>query len=251
MTTGPHPPKEGWLTRWPIQAGALLLRCPLASMIGLCGVLICAVIIDVFVGLLLEFLSDHVSENISLVLVSVPGVCVPVAICACLAISEGYGTVSRSDLMNGLRNILLFVFVVLFFVAIIVIFTFSEPVLNQVGMNLFFSRGVSSINAAIVATTGINVFWIPLVAQMPMSMKHVYLSGDQIRSGQQFLFPWIMMYFMILVSALFAVFTHVFISIPVMIFSIAWLYVAGREIFGGISENRAPVAETDASLARA
>ena len=258
MTTGPHAPKKGWLIRWPVQAGVLLLRYPLVSLIGLCGVLVCSAVMDVSFYILSDILSRDFSILISIVLASIPSVCVPIVTCACLVMSEGYGVAGRSDIMEGLRNILVFILIFTCFTAILslVIMPVIMPdesagffIRNRSEMDIFLRKGLSSIFKVVMYTFTFNIFWIVLVTWTPMTWKQINLTGKQVLNNM--ISVWLMIFLVTVVINLLPLVLHAFIIVPMMIFFFTWLYVAAREIFGGISENRVPAVETDASMARA
>ena len=243
----PHKPKEGWQTRWVLQSGGLLLRFPLISIIGICGIMLCAML---NAGLMPVF-SDwgFVGDVSSKIILFFPAMLVPVVICACLGISEGHGIASWSDIIKGLWIYIVVVFFHNVFVSILAIIMFelspdeSSKLINYRSDDFLFDRsddflydGISLISRVFCLTFPFNMFWVALITQMPMSLTDLCKTGSKM--SLRCFGPWMVIFVVVMYTMLAVSVLPSILGMVIVIFLNVWLYVAARELFGGISSNR-------------
>lgn len=241
VTGGPHKPEDGWQTRWVTQAGDLLLQSPLTLIIAIVGVLLAAIIdiglSHIFPGIWGYVIYNSISTTIAAL--------VPVSICASLGISEGYGTADREDVIRGLKIFTLSIFLINSVILTIVVIMFlmrvtlgdvPGPIVHRDAADLFLHRGVSVIAGGLFVTLPINALWVALVTQVPMGFNELRIAGFLMI--QRSFSAWLAIIMVIMLVAQFTLILPATIGSVLMIFLSAWLYVAGREIFGGISSNK-------------
>ena len=252
MTAGPHAPKPGWLKRWSLQSAVLLLRSPLTIIIGFCGIIATALLSFTIFSILERMGNIHVAFLGSEILPISIAVLVPISICASLAISEGYGIGNKQDVIHSLRDFFGFAFK---FNCVILVFmsapfywiiyagdtSDAQKIISLLKsanseMNRFLGEGISFVVRVIFASMLHNILWIPLITQMPMSRKEIKLTAGKI-SNENTLF-WLRFVFIVMIATLVAGNLPPIIGMGALIYLSAWLYVAAREIYGGISSNR-------------
>ena len=240
VTGIPHTPRKGWQTRWVIQAGGLLLRFPEISIIGICGILLCAM---VYTGSRSVFADwGYIGIVLSNMITSIPAMLVPVLICAGLGILEGFGIAHRSDIIKSLCVffivVLLFNFMVLFTMCFMIfVMNFGETLeFAEIIVDNVLPAGIELIPWVFLFTLLTNVVWVVLITQMPMSYDDLSHTGLLIVKKCHW--PGFVISIVQINTFVLVRFCPFWIAIPVMIFVITWLYVAAREMFGGISSNR-------------
>ena len=172
-------------------------------------------------------------------------------ICASLGVSEGYGIARISDVIKGFLGFVITVFVV-FNITIIVtlgiIMIAGDPISNlpdsssRNQIDTFVFGGIISVCVAFYASIPMNIFWFGLVTQMPMPLMQLFMSN--LKLVNRVFWPWFMLISGTLVMVQFAIILPAFVGMAILIFLSAWIYVAGREIFGGISSNQYPSRNT-------
>jgi hypothetical protein len=239
-TGGPQAPEDGWQTRWLTQAAALLLHSPLTILIGFFGVVFCAILAEFF-SLILPGIWGYVLRTS---IICAVGGLVPVAICASLAISEGHGTAKQEDIKDSLKSFMVTVFFLnsLIISLAVIMLTMqinmgaSVAIPERSEIDTFLNGGIATVSGGLFATLPVNVLWVTLVTQMPMSFSETRMSGFlMIRKNFQSWSAIVIVSMLVLQSTLIM---PALLGTACLIFLSAWLYVAGREIFGGISSNR-------------
>ena len=226
----PKRPAEGWETRWALQSWELLLRSPLTLIIGVIGIPACAFVFVLLKGIFPGFygLLPYIATNALAVLV-------PVGICASLAVFEKHGIGNKADVLKGLRDMIIMVFVYVGVIVTIMGFLISPegPVMER-GDLWSIRFVVYSIGVAFTVLTFVNILWVVLVTQVPMSLSQMYWNGKRLISGIP---ECKAIYFVTILVTFLSFILPLLLSIPMQFFFSVWLYVAGREIYGGISSN--------------
>lgn len=241
---GPNAPLEGWQTRWLKQAIGLLLQTPLAILIGLVGLIICAIIEDIVAFFILGVWGYILKVSITAMF----GGLVPITICATLAIAEGHGTAKYEDIKSGLKNYMMIAFLLntlIVFLAVVlqtmqinfeVNLEATSDVMQRTGVDHFLYGGLMSITNGLIITMPVNILWIALISQMPMSPRKTLMSGILLIKKSFNAWNALILVTLFTTTLTLAIPTH--FGIMLLIILSAWLYVAAREIFGGISSNR-------------
>jgi len=238
-TGGPQAPSDGWQTRWLIQAGALLLQNPMTVLVGAFGIALFAILEDItsslFSGLWGYVFATSITSSL--------GILVPISICASLAISEKHGTTSKSDMISGIKSIL----IVLFLINSVIISMAALMIVSEVNMagsisqpprsdaDLFLSGAVPAVAGSLFAALPVNALWVALVTQMAMSFSEMRMTGFMLIKRS--FHAWAAIILVTMVLAQFTLVMPALVGAALLIFLSAWLYVAAREIFGGISSN--------------
>lgn len=233
-------PKDGWQTRWFIQAAALLLQSPGAILTGLLGLVLISML-DLLIAPLFHGLWAYVVYSS---LISAIAISVPISVCRSLSLSESYGATPIIQMTSGLKIIAVTIlFINSITVSIAVILLLFQISLGEVptlperyGIEAFLDGGITAVGSALFSSILVNALWSPLITQMPMSFDQVRLTGVQMITKCFHVWSAI-----IIVTALSAHATLIIspvISSIILIYLSAWHYVAAREIFGGISSNK-------------
>ena len=238
MTAGPHAPKQGWQTRWAKQAASLLMQSPLTIIIGFCGILACALINNILMQLLPGLAGYIPAASITAAM----GGLVPIAICASLGISEKYGIANQSQVISAIKTFVIAVFTInsiLVTIAIIILLSGTKPEIppeSKTQAEIFLYGGIRAISAALFTNLPINALWVVLATQMPTPLNQLRISNFHMM--QKCFQPWLAIMLVIMLVAQLNLFIPPLAAMAALIFLSAWLYVAGREIFGGISSNK-------------
>ena len=251
QSIGPKAPEDGWLKRWPAQAAGLLLGYPLAIIVGLAAILL--------VSAIGAWLSPMGTGFFGIILVisvmGALGTLVPLAVTATLSLSEGYGVIPAGDRGAAIRQIVTATFLMASVTTTLGLLMLLYQIHVAGGAllpdamprppeDLFLLRGANAVVRGAIAVMIFNPLWLGFALQLPMDFSQVRMSSTLFM--QKAFMPWLTI---ILVTFLVA---EVVMQLPavlapgLLIFYSAWLYVAAREVFGGISHNTIEQAATGA-----
>ena len=192
------------------------------------------------------------------VMTTVLGGLVAIATCASLALREGHGILPARELHSSVRRFTAGIFLITTLLVVVAYLLLSSGI--DMTMNSaeatphreesarYFVLGLLGVSGGIFATLMVNPLWVPLVTQQEMSFSELRVSGVMLMSKSRQ--AWTAM----LVVALLCGFSNSVLpaiaGAALTVLHIAWLYVAAREIYGGISGN-ARFSEAEASLTEA
>lgn len=240
---GPHLPQEGWGTRWLQQAAELLLRGP--------DVLLASAISVFIVGLL------GWSALQAMAAISPLSLWSKVLVVSCLAAVSAVPTLAIFNLLMGLdgrglrrwgeliveaRQPALFAFLinaVMMTLALTVVPPLdSSPSAPPSGaVAQVFRIGIRGQTALLASLIMINPLWIAAIPQVGLAPAQARFSGTRMISG---MFPiWLSISMVTMVVSVLVLRANFIPGILGYAFLLCWLYVASREIFGGIDENGA------------
>lgn len=243
MSAGQPPfrPEPGWQTRWPLQAGALLLRMPLqiACLGGLFLVL----------GLLEAWIFQAVRGFFGAVLLLSALSClgaVLVGLLVVLLLEADGGNRPSSDALKASDGYLAAVFLVTsaFLTLSLVIFVLpavaagmppplARPVQDPASETLWAGvrLGLNAIMAGIV----VNPLWAVLVPALGLGLREASAGAR----GMLIRMPDVLLpiLFITVIACIGATRLPAILSFGALIALVAWLYVAAREIFAGIGRN--------------
>jgi hypothetical protein len=238
-SSGPYAPEEGWQTRWVIQAAGLLVRSPVTIIIGILAMSFMG-ILESIVGSFTTGIWGYAARSPFTAAIAM---LVPVLISASLAIHEGHGIADKDDIKKALFTLMKIVFLL---EAVLVVVAIALTV-NKVSLvsgvklpdrsqiDLAMASGVAAVVSGMFTTLIFNPLWSVLVTQIPMDFSQIRMTGHQmIRKSFS---AWSALIFVMMISSQATLLLPAPAGMAVMIFVCVWLYVAAREIFGGISSN--------------
>lgn len=244
---GPYAPEDGWQTRWVKEAFRVLTRAPLAMVVILGGIIVLAAITDAVRpfshGLVIYMIASIVLCVMASVLLSLAS--------WLLAKSENLN-IGWDDFVASAKSFSIFVFVVQTCVMglSVALHLYNMNMVGSAGIplpmrsqeDLFLQKGISPFASAFLAGLIANPLWAAICACQPMKFTAMQMATMLMRRKCHNSFMAIM-----LVSFMAGLSTLVVSSalgILIIIFLTAWLYIAAREIFGGIAKGK----ETEVSL---
>lgn len=250
---GPHLPKPGYRTRWPKQALALLGRSPLA-LIALAGLGVLSLVMPLLISAALYWV-DIPSETIRIVLLMMATPVLAGAMMFSIAIylREDLGTALNPGHLNAsFPSIMVIIFLInggLLLLTQLLLPPSSEQVMvsgqETIGSVLFVLLGFLSqtMSSSIVAGAIYSPFLLAGVVGAGMQPKDVRHIDHTMRHRMYGLHLEIFISIVLLTALAgllgpFGILVHAFI--------LAWLYVAAREVIGGISKNTSREAQKQA-----
>lgn len=236
-------PKAGWQIRWIKQAAALLLRHPLPS-----AFFFAAISANGFLtSLLLGLFPSLMGSVLVCAMTTAFGALICVYFMSLLLKTEGYAVVERSDIIGPAKQIAAASFVIssiyMTAAAVVVVWRISNDLLPDSNLAApqdpsiaMLALGQHSILSSIVAFMCINPFWPALIPSLGVNLSgSTHLNMRFMGRARSI---WLAVFFVILVTALSSLALPFLISVALTTLLLAWLYVAAREIFGGISSNQ-------------
>lgn len=241
----PKPPSSGWERRWLIESAHLIFLTPLAAVMAGGGIVASGLATISISGMsagLDAFLSFFVSLYVALFFVTTS--------IRVMGKSEGYlPRIFRLRPYSALtQSSFLFFFVISAYVGFV---TGQQDLLSNPSLDgaavtnsapeslaLYLIAGSEKFIAVVLFASMIGFLTIPCFAMLDVSfrqgmlilMRALVTCRDVMKKGLIFMIP-----FMIIADML-----PFYVTAPAAVFMVFWIYVAGREIFGGITGNRVP-----------
>ncbi|MFG6080458.1 hypothetical protein ACEUZ9_001062 [Paracoccus litorisediminis] len=262
MTAGPHLPKPGWLLRWSRQALALVFRTPV-GMLVFGGAALIATVPTVALLFVSSTLFDSADAGLRIGrVISVPFAIFAISIGmnqimhADIGQSKGLTKLAR-DIVPVIKGATAFALVMMLMVwALQALGTYGAKGDDHVGgstvvtendlpglMITGFAIVLSHILDAITPAILWAAFSIPAAVGLGLTGAEILEMDRQLRMKSQLL---AMQIFMVMVSLpLLVILLPSPLALPGSFFVVAFLYVGGREVIGGIDGNGKPAEEAE------
>lgn len=241
-SAGPYQPEKGWETRWVKQALDLLISSPEAVAKFLMGVLLIGIVSPV----ISEVFPGVIGQIISKSALSCAGGFLIIYVISALMQSEGYNPVSNKDGAEARKDFLSAIFLVVNVIITLAVvlylarFAFgaspvSASIPDRGPAETFFRNGVYPLYSAMMAGIFLNPLWVALVPSQGMRFDGARFT--QVKMFMRIRPVWITIAAMILLVPNISIVLPGFVQLFLPLIMIAWLYVAAREVFGGIGSN--------------
>jgi hypothetical protein len=248
-SAGPYQPEPGWETRWIKQALGLLAASPDAVSRFLFSVFALSVA-SPFVAAAFPGLVGHV---LATSLVSSGGAFLAIWVISALMRSEGYPTVSKTEMTPGRNDFLSAVFLVNTVIVTISVMMYlsralsgADPVSASLPekslLDVMLWSGLFPVHSALVAGIVLNPLWVALIPAQGYRFDAARIT--QMKMATRIKGVWAAICVVLLVFANVSMVLPGALALVLTIVLIAWLYVAAREIFGGITSNKTGSEET-------
>lgn len=255
-SAGPYQPEPGWETRWIKQALSLLASSPDAVSKFLFGVLALGAVSPVLTFAFPGFVGHVLATS----LISAAGAFLAIWVISALMRSEGYPTVSRTDMICGRNDFLSGVFLVnTVIVTVSVVIYLSRvsagaaPVSASLPEKALFDMmiwsGLFPVHSALVAGIVLNPLWVALIPAQGYRFDAARFT--QMKMATRIKGVWSAICAVLLIFANVSMVLPGSLSLVLTIVLIAWIYVAAREIFGGITSNNVQSAKVAAKTREA
>lgn len=238
----PRAPSPGWERRWLREAAGLVLQAPLAVILVLAGIVVCGLLINLDTGLPL---------GISTFLMMIATFyCGSLAVClASRALGESEGYVDRVLDWAPVLRVFRASFPIFFGLSALTGFaagsaemlidlsqTVPEPAPERSFMSVILGDGADYVMSAVILSSFYGFVCIPCMTMLDvtydqgitLTMRAANICGPMIVRAYAVMIP----------LALFVDSLPFWFSVPATVLLVFWVYVAGREIFGGVTGNK-------------
>lgn len=237
----PRAPSPGWEKRWIVEAANLIPQAPLAVILIFAGIVVSGCLTNLETGMplgistfILTFVSFYVGSAASCLGMRLMGE------------SEGY--VERVTQIRPILDVFRSSFLLIFLLSGVagLVSGMAEMIVANVQMEIqprapvTFSRiaasGSDCVTSAILFASVYGFIAMPCMMMLDVGYQRG-LALSRIAVG--ICVDMVLKSYIVVIPAAYVVTSlPFFINIPLTIFFVFWVYVAGREIFGGITGNR-------------
>jgi len=249
QSLGPHTPKSGYRQRWMRQAGALMLRAPLTLVVLLVGSALLSIPAAAITALARISLGvDLPTAALLMDIFSVPAVVAPLVLATALLLKADLDQPSAwADLWPVIRSGTVVAFLINGVILLVTTLIFDNPepgdsaqaVFPESG-GIFFAiafLGKSALQNALIVCSIYSPFLLAGMLCARVSRSEIR-AMDLIFRRQNHAIHMEIFFTLVLLAILSLLMGP--LGYFVLAYAAAWVYVATREVIGGISENGTP-----------